>query len=129
MVMKGIDCASRLTEATAAGIKGAGHDYVFRYLGDPTNWKTLLKDEVSAIIGVGLKIVSIWESNPTHSEYFTFDKGKSDAQEACKWAKEIGQPAGSAIYFTVDFDAQKNHLPAIVDYFSGIREGSITIIK
>ncbi|MBX6353725.1 MAG: peptidoglycan-binding protein [Thermoflavifilum sp.] len=111
---KMVDCATRLTAEAARAFAEAGVQVVGRYLG---NWaKSLTPGEVQAIRQAGLDILSFWESNPTHPDYFTPEQAKSDAERAVASAKAIGQPPGSAIYFTVDFDAQDKDLPAIARY-------------
>jgi peptidoglycan hydrolase-like protein with peptidoglycan-binding domain len=118
--MRGVDCATRITPDAAAMLKAQGIKAVGRYLGYHTKrWsKTLTPDEVRAIHSAGLSIFSIWESNPTHTEYFSYSRGVSDAQIACTEAKFIGQPKGTAIYFTVDFDTTE--IKPILDYFRGV---------
>ncbi|MDP4086188.1 MAG: LysM peptidoglycan-binding domain-containing protein [Bacillota bacterium] len=119
--LNGVDCSTKLNQSLAAGLKLNGIQYVGRYLGN--SWKTMSRAEAQSIINAGLKIVSIWETNPTNAAFFTKEKGISDSKEASTYAKSIGQPEGSAIYFTVDYDAQPGDIGAILDYFTGVREG------
>jgi hypothetical protein len=118
--MRGVDCSTRLTPSAAALLKAKGVAAVGRYLGYHTKpWsKTLAPDEVRVLHDAGLSIFSIWEANPTHAEYFSSARGVSDAQIACTEAKFIGQPRGSAIYFTVDCDARD--IQPILEYFRGV---------
>jgi LysM repeat protein len=44
----------------------------------------------------------------------------ADAKDAEKYAKLVGQPAGSAIYFVVDFDVQACDMKGILDYVEGL---------
>ncbi|WEG14014.1 DUF1906 domain-containing protein [Pullulanibacillus sp. KACC 23026] len=120
MAYAGIDCASKLDAAHIQGLKSEGITHIGRYLSD--NWKGLTKDEVQAISDAGLNIVSIFESNPTKSSYFTADQGRADAQAASKYANDLGQPHGTAIYFAVDYDAQGKDLGAILDYFNALAD-------
>ncbi|MEH7120698.1 glycoside hydrolase domain-containing protein [Neobacillus vireti] len=119
--LNGIDCATKLTESLAARLKSEGIQYVCRYLGN--SWKSMSKIEADAIIGAGLQIVSIWETNPTKAAYFTEAQGKLDAVEASSYAAAIAQTEGSAIYFAVDYDAQARDMDAILNYFLGVRNG------
>lgn len=67
----------------------------------------------------------VWESGyPTNADYFNKDQGASDGRVAYAYARDtIGQPAGSAIYFAVDYDASKDDIAGpITDYFDGIVE-------
>jgi LysM repeat protein len=119
--LNGIDCATKLTASSIAGLKSSGIEYVCRYLGN--SWKSMDKTEAVEILNAGLKIASIWETNPTNVSYFTTNQGISDGKEASTYASSIGQANGSAIYFAVDYDAQPSDMNAILDYFLGIRQG------
>jgi hypothetical protein len=76
---------------------------------------------LQAIHEAGLSVFLIWESNPTSAGYFSNAKGVSDAKQAVEEAQYLGAPAGTAIYFTVDFDAQAADMAAIVSYFEGVK--------
>lgn len=115
---KAIDSATSITSATAQALKDAGIRIVARYL---TGAFAMTTDEVHATMSAGLKIISIYETNPTNVDYFTQAQGISDAQAAVQAATGLGQPIGTPIYFTVDYDAQVSDLGAISDYFAGIR--------
>lgn len=117
---QGFDCATKLNSATAKTLKAAGFEFVARYLGD--SWKTFDQAEAKAIGDAGLKLISIFEKNSTFIGYFTKAQGVADAKEAMTYAKSVGQPVGSAIYFTVDYDAQASHMSAICDYLDGVNE-------
>ncbi|SPF33824.1 hypothetical protein SBF1_1240004 [Candidatus Desulfosporosinus infrequens] len=122
--MEVMDCATRLNSQTAAAVKTAGITVVGRYLGYVTEgWsKAITQDELSAIHTAGLSVVLIWEGNPTSVGYFTAAQGVADAKQAITEGEYIGTPKGTAIYFTVDYDAQSADMAAIVQYFSGVRE-------
>ena len=117
---KGFDCATKLTAEMAKNLKKEGFDYVARYLGE--SWKSFNQKEASLIHEAGLQLVSIFQKSANHAKYFSEAQGRLDGMEAMKWAKAVGQPEGSAIYFAVDFDVAANQVPIILAYFSGIRE-------
>ena len=119
--LNGVDCATKLNRSLAAGLKLKGIQYVCRYLGD--SWKSIDKTEADAILDSGLRLVSIWETNPTNAAYFTKAQGRSDAQEASLYAKALVQTTGSAIYFAVDYDARPADMDKILTYFAGVRNG------
>jgi hypothetical protein len=123
--MEAIDCSTVLTSTTAAALKGAGILAVGRYLGYKTQgWsKSITPDELSAIHNAGLSVFLIWESNPTTAGYFGYGQGLMDAQLAIEEATYLGAPKSTAIYFTVDFDAQAADMAAIISYFNGVRAG------
>ena len=123
--MEAIDCSTVLTSTTAAALKGAGILAVGRYLGYKTQgWsKSITPDELSAIHNAGLSVFLIWESNPTTAGYFGYGQGLMDAQLSIEEATYLGAPKSTAIYFTVDFDAQAADMAAIISYFNGVRAG------
>jgi len=121
--MEAIDCSTVLTPVTAAALKSAGILAVGRYLGFKTQgWsKSITSDELSAIHNAGLSVCLIWESDPTSAGYFGYGQGLMDAQLAIEEATYLGAPKSTAIYFTVDFDAQASDMAAIISYFNGVR--------
>jgi Domain of unknown function (DUF1906) len=81
-----------------------------------------------------LMIVSLFERAPKKIDYFTTKQANSDVMDAILAAHTAGQPTGSAIYFTVDYDptqiqpklsdaALAKQLSVINTYFSVIRNG------
>lgn len=125
--LNGVDCVTEIYQTLAEGLKGNGIEYLGRYLGN--SWKSITEKECAAILNAGLKIISIWETNPTFAAYFTKNQGSADAKMATTFAKSIGQREGSAIYFAVDFDAQVGEMKGILNYFAGIREELDQIYK
>jgi LysM repeat protein len=118
--MNMIDCATQLNNVSCGILVQNGITHVGRYL--PTQaWKGLTSGEVIAIKSSGLNLISIFESGATQNSYFTNSQGVSDANQAYQLAKSLGQPEGTAIYFTVDFDAQVKDFAAILNYFQGLR--------
>ncbi len=122
MSLNGIDCATKLNPTTATNLKNASISAVGRYLGR-NSWKGLTPQEVQAIHNAGLSVWLTWETDPTHASYFSYSKGVSDAQAAATEAEYLGAPHGTAIYFTVDFNAQAQDMAAIIEYFRGVRDG------
>ena len=122
--MQAIDCCDTLTPTSASALKSSGMAAVGRYLGFKTrHWsKSISPDEAKVIHDAGLSLVLIWESNPTFAGYFSYGGGVYDAQVAAEEADWLGADEGTAIYFTVDYDAQSGDMGAIVEYFRGIRE-------
>jgi LysM repeat protein len=115
-----IDCATKLTTVYGDVLKKNGVKLVGRYL--PTSdWKALSIGEVEAIKQSGLQLISIFEKGSTKASYFTYDQGVKDANDGYQMAKELGQPEGTAIYFTVDYDAQVKDFAGILNYFQGLK--------
>lgn len=122
----GLD-ASTNCGPNARCILDAGYDFVCRYYANKGS-KRLTSQEAHQLCAVGLKLVVVWESNPTSTEYFSYAKGVDDGTSAYHDAMQIGQPADSVIYFAVDYDAPQNAISgAIADYFRGVTDGFNTI--
>lgn len=116
---KGLDANTPLTHC-APCIRGAGYAWVGRYF--KHTHSALTRAEAEAISRAGLYIVSVVEAGfPTEPGYFSLEKGKADGAFAYQFAQRLGQPHGSAIYFTVDYDAALTDLrERIIPYFQGI---------
>lgn len=121
--MKLFDCATPLTPETAANFKANGYDGVARYLVPSTSaWKALTKAEADIIQAAGLKIISVYETTADRA-LGDYQAGVANAKTAMQVAAQVGQPTGSTIYFTVDFDPADAQLSGpIAGYFSGIHD-------
>lgn len=117
---KGFDCATKLTLTSASNLKKEGFEYAARYLGN--SWKTFDQQEAGYIRDAGIKLISIFQKSANHASYFSEEQGRRDGLEAFNYAKAVGQPAGTAIYFAVDFDVSDSQIPIIQAYFRGIKE-------
>jgi len=99
-------------------LKASGIDAIARYLtasmGDA---RQLTVREVADAHAAGLGVIFVFEMNPTYPGYFTFAQGVSDCQNAHARLIDLGAPAPSVVYFTVD----ANIAPALTTpYFDGI---------
>lgn len=122
--MQGCDSASPLGDIAAA-LKANGIGWVARYYSHHADDhpKNLSPGEVTKLLAAGLQIVSVFEADPTHVGYFTPEQGKFDAGRALDLAQKCGQPALSAIYFTVDYDASDADIRnVIIPYFAAIEK-------
>jgi len=111
--------------AAASCLKQAGIDFAFRYYSTTTTQpdKRLTLAEANAILVAGLILAIVYEDGPTTVSYFSNARGQQDATNAFNTALSIGQPSGSAIYFTVDYDAPPADISGpILDYFQGIQQ-------
>jgi hypothetical protein len=105
--------------AKAAEIKGAGYDFVARYL-SKSAWKVITPAEADQLRNAGLAIVLVYEDGPTTSDYFTNERGQVDATRAAQQAAALGAPDNTTIYFTVDYDASDSDATgAVTQYFQG----------
>ncbi len=113
---QGLDADNTLTDYAGA-LLNAGYIWVGRYI-NPGKAEPLTHAEASHLNTMGLFVVSIWEEgSPTHIGYFTTDRGTEDGTGAVSAAQSIGQPAGTPIYFAVDYDAAESDLTQIGEYF------------
>lgn len=119
MTVNAVDCTG-LSSSQISNLKSNGVQYVGRYL-SRSSWKGLSVGEVANLKAAEIDIFSIYETNPTYAGYFSSATGATDAEEAMALAKSVGQPQGTAIYFTVDYDAQSADLPAILAYFKSVK--------
>jgi hypothetical protein len=117
---------NRNVASQAACLKHAGIDFVFRYYSETTHQpeKRLTQAESQALSAAGLGVGVIYEDAPTSSAYFSGTRGHQDALNAYSAALSLHQPAGSTIYFAVDYDASKADIAGLVfDYFCGVDRG------
>lgn len=121
----GVDSSSACTSSSLSCLQSEGIAFVGRYYSRTTKiaGKKLTPDEAALISKAGLQIVAVYEDGPTSCDYFSADRGMQDADGAIAQAEEIGQPKGSCIYFTVDYDATSSDIEGnITAYFKAIAE-------
>jgi len=123
--MKNGISTSMQTGADALCLASSGINFVFRYYSATTTiaTKRLTVSEAQALTAAGIEIGAVYEDGPTSANYFTNGRGVRDGERAFQYAQQIGQPAGSAIYFAVDYDAPASDLSAIISYFQGVQSG------
>jgi hypothetical protein len=119
-VLRGLDTTMELTRHAVA-LERQGIDFAMRYYSHDAA-KNLSLGEARALCAAGLRIGAVWETAGTHVGFFTRARGLADGAAAYRMAREvIGQPFGSAIYFTVDCDPTQADVDgAISDYFTGV---------
>jgi len=104
----------------AGQIKAAGLDFVGRYLSQNAH-KAIGAAEAKALRAAGLAIVLVYEDGPTSASYFSADRGTRDGMRAMQQASLIGAPAGTILYFAVDFDASSAEVAnAVTPYFQSV---------
>lgn len=125
----GID-TNRQTGSAATCLKQNGIDFVFRYCSPSTHNpnKNLTASEAAALSAANLEIGVIFEDSPKKVTvaYFTNARGQQDGTNAWNFTQTVGQPAGSCVYFAVDFDAAPEEIDTILDYFRGVQAGMNT---
>jgi hypothetical protein len=121
-----IDVSSPCTRKAAA-LRTAGVATVIRYYSRDTirTSKRLSREEAQALAQAGLRIGVVHEGrHGDKPDNFEHASGIADARHARTYgAAMIGQPAGSTIYFAVDFDASQAQIRnLIVPYFRGVAD-------
>ncbi|MCB0837844.1 MAG: DUF1906 domain-containing protein, partial [Bacteroidetes bacterium] len=112
-----IDTATPINAAGISDLQRAQIKTVIRYYAGQNSWKRLKPEEAAVLSSAGFQIMVVFEEGNS-SSYFTHTQGIADAEQALWCASQINQPAGSAIYFAVDFDASGSDLNGpITDYF------------
>jgi hypothetical protein len=104
-VVNGIDTDSDTTSVISCLVAN-NIAFVGRYYCAETSipGKKLTLAEAQALSQTGIQIAALYEENPSSIAYFTAQQGTADATAALAQAAALGQPAGSAIYFTIDYD-------------------------
>ncbi|WP_052723790.1 DUF1906 domain-containing protein [Paenibacillus wulumuqiensis] len=122
--VKGLDTTQSCIHQ-AEDLHKQGYAFVGRYYNVNRPEKNLTLEEAEALSRGGIKIVAVWENGyPTTSGYFTEAAGRADAERAYDYAQHvIHQPAGSAIYFTIDYDA------SVADLSHGIHQYMQTLVS
>lgn len=121
----GADCIMEITPARLATLQSQGYTHFGRYLvntpGPLDLNKALRRNEISTILGGGGKIWPIFQTGGDNPAHFTAKRGREVAEEASNaaWAYRI--PAGSVIYFAVDFDVlDEEIIDRILPYFAAL---------
>jgi len=121
-----IDVSSQCV-GRAAALRAAAVTTVIRYYSRDTirPLKRLSRDEALGLAAAGLRIGVVHEARfGDKASSFEHASGVADARYARSFGSStIGQPAGSVIYFAVDFDATAAEVrDLIVPYFRGVND-------
>jgi len=114
MRYKGVDSASPVSAAAARKLAELGFSFCGRYLA-PAGWKVLTKAEAELIHAAGLSILVVWETTADRAKSGAAG-GEQDGLRAYNLAVELGAPAGTTIYYAVDYDAGEGDFDAIEAY-------------
>lgn len=106
--------------------KKRGFSFIIRYLTPPGWWNSLTPAEALAIAAAGFGLVSVWETSagapvpnssiPAGAAFFNSGRGAREGAWARLAAAEVGQPKGTPIYATVDYDMTEADWPAVEAY-------------
>ena len=116
------------TKSSITCLRSKGVDTVIRYYNFSNSGvfpnKRLERPEAEALSANGMQIAVVFQQRQDRVADFSESKGLAAGRTAFRLAQQsIGQPAGSGIYFSVDFDASKNEITNnVIPYFEGIRD-------
>jgi Domain of unknown function (DUF1906) len=90
--------------------------------GETIPGKTLTVRERDLILSKGMAIGTVFQHCNNNSDTFKDTKRAAfDAQRALDLAKKLGQPPGTAIFFGVDLEVDKDHLDPVKSYISTVK--------
>jgi hypothetical protein len=119
--------ASLSCAAAASCLRQAGIATVIRYYSEFTQLpgKRLTRAEAAALAAAGLRLGAVYQDAQNKPEHFSLERGRARGSYASSYAKAtIAQPPGSAIYFSVDFDASEAEIQGVVfPFFQGVAQG------
>lgn len=115
------------TQAKASCLFSQGIRTVIRYYNFSNSntfpEKRLELAEAQVLATNGLELAVVFQQRQNQIADFTSQKGYAAGRRAYRHAQDnIAQPAGSGIYYAVDFDASSSEInDAIVPYFEGVK--------
>jgi hypothetical protein len=114
---------SRRCESSASCLAAAGRRFAIRYHSRTTTQpqKRLHPAEAAQLARAGLVLATVYQDRARQVEDFGPDRGALDAQSALLYAGQVGQPAGSAVYFAVDWDFSAAEIQRfVIPYFRSV---------
>lgn len=115
---------NRRCDTSAACLAAAGKSFVIRYHSRTTAQaeKRLTPAEAAGLARAGIRIATVYQDRAREPADFGSARGRLDGQSAFVFAGQVGQPAGSAIYFAVDVDFSEAQLrSAVMPYFRAVK--------
>jgi Domain of unknown function (DUF1906) len=124
--MRGIDAPVNLTNK-ANCLRQNGFAFAIRYYNLRNSnvfpEKCLKLPEARALVQAGFQLGVVFQQSNNSAGSFNREIGRRHGKKAHERAADIGQPAGSGIYFAVDFDATPAQVNGVItEYFKGVNE-------
>lgn len=123
MTYLGIDTAAQITAPQAAKLKASGVSFVGRYLAEPDNPKALTAQEIAVLREAGLAILLCWETTAARMKGGAV-AGAYDGELAAMYARSLGVPAGTVIFFAADYDVPASDFAAVEAYLRQAKNAS-----
>jgi len=131
-----VGCDDELSAPSVAELQSGGYKFVGRFFnGDPKT--TLSASELKPLMSVGIDVVLGWEGSSPEAKSLAavcttpactttlyalaLKDGTADARNALNQATALGVPQNRPIYFAINIDPTTAQLPAIEQYFTGVR--------
>jgi hypothetical protein len=116
-----VSVKNKTSELKAAGVRTViRYDHTLK----PGGKKQLHPDEAKALALADLRLAIVNQSFNNEPKRFSYELGLADARYSRACMEQRGQPDGSAVYFSVDFDASAAELKSqIAAHFEGIAAG------
>ncbi|WP_431836131.1 glycoside hydrolase domain-containing protein [Cellulomonas sp. Y8] len=118
------DTATEATVLRAETLWDIGYRTVGRYLTNVAGGtldKRLKNSELDILLQMGFTVFPIFQEVGNTVSAFSYAKGRAAAQRAFAAAYRIRIPAGTTIYFAVDFDPTGTEITgSVIPYFQGI---------
>ena len=107
---------------SAPCLHGQGIEFVIRYYSETTRQpeKAVTPAEAAALHAAGLRLAAVYQDRAREPVDFSRDSGQRDGEFAHAYARAIGQPAGTTIFFAVDYDAAPADYPRLRAYFTAV---------
>lgn len=121
MRYEGIDTAGHITAKKAQILRAEGISFVARYLVPPDMWKSLTAQEAADIRNAGLALMLCWELGGEDLKGGAV-KGAEHGARASGLAEALGVPAGTVIYFAVDYNAPAADYEPIAAYLRAAQD-------
>lgn len=123
MTYKGVDTAATISPDAAKKLKKLGISFAGRYLVPPGMTKDLTADEARGLHDAGLAILLCWEIDAARAGKGA-PVGIKDGAQARQLAQSMAVPAGTTIFYAVDYMPPQRDYDAIEAYFRAARDNS-----
>lgn len=116
MSVEGVDFSVRHTPERLDCLRDRNVKFAARYISGGGGWKRASRAELDELAGRGIAVVSVHQARNTQVGDFTLPYAARDAVSTVAAAIALGQPAGTTIYFAVDYNAPDRDMPVLRDY-------------
>lgn len=113
------NCTKHVASLKARGVTHIGRYYARSAHSD----KRLLAAEAQALSAAGFQMFVVYEDSG--DPQLTVERGKQDGLSAYTQANQVGQPAGTCIYFAMEHLPHgygPEHVPGLKLYFEGVKQ-------